>query len=140
MVQDAYDHCTADPEVFKKLLEDAEKPLYPGCTKFTKLSALVKLYNFKTMNSLSHTGFSDLLTLLGDMLPLNNEIPSSMYEAGKTFAALGMGYEKIHACPYDCILYRKEYKDATSCPTCGTSRWKLKKNSTEIRKDVPAKV
>ncbi|XP_028059523.1 uncharacterized protein LOC114263220 [Camellia sinensis] len=139
MVQDAYDHCTADPEVFKKLLEDAEKTLYPGCTKFTKLSALVKLYNFKTTNSLSHTGFSDLLMLLGDKLPLNNEIPSSMYKAGKTFAALGMGYEKIHACPYDCILYRKEYKDATSCPTCGTSRWKLKKNSTEIRKDVPAK-
>ncbi|XP_028091354.1 uncharacterized protein LOC114291688 [Camellia sinensis] len=48
------------------------------------------------MNSLSHTGFSDLLTLLGDMLPLNNEMPSSMYEAGKMFAALGMGYEKIH--------------------------------------------
>ncbi|XP_028080882.1 uncharacterized protein LOC114282405 [Camellia sinensis] len=140
MGQDAYDHCTANPKVFKKLLEDAEKPLYPGCTKFTKLSTLVKLYNFKTTNSLSHTGFSDLLTLLSDMLPLNNEIPSSMYEAGKTFAALGMGYGKIHACPYDCILYRKEYKDTTSCPTCGTSRWKLKKNSTEIRKDVPAKV
>ncbi|XP_028091387.1 uncharacterized protein LOC114291726 [Camellia sinensis] len=140
MVQDAYDHCMTDPEVFKKLLKDAEKPLYPGCTKLTKLSTLVKLYNFKTTNSLYHTGFSDLLTLLGDMLPLNNEIPSSMYEIGKTFAALGMGYEKIHACPYDCILYRKEYKDATSCPTCGISRWKLKKTSIEIRKDVPAKV
>ncbi|XP_028064788.1 uncharacterized protein LOC114267901 [Camellia sinensis] len=140
MVQDAYDRCTTDSEVFKKLLEDAEKTLYPGCTKFTKLSALVKLYNFKITNGLSHTGFSDLLTLLGDMLPMNNEIPSSMYEAGKTFAALGMGYKKIHACSFDCILYRNEYKDATSCPTCGTSRWKLKKNSTEIRKDVPAKV
>ncbi|XP_028078309.1 uncharacterized protein LOC114280176 [Camellia sinensis] len=140
MVQDVYDHCTADPKVFKKLLEDAEKALYPGCTKFTKLSTLVKLYNFKTTYILFHIGFSDLLTLLGDMLPMNNEIPSSMYEAGKTFTALGMEYEKIHACPYDCILYRKKYKDATPCPTCGTSRWKLKKNSTEIRKDVPVKV
>ncbi|XP_028051458.1 uncharacterized protein LOC114256072 [Camellia sinensis] len=140
MVQDAYDRCMADPEVFKKLLEDAEKPLYPGCTKFTKLSAFVKLYNFKATNGLSPTGFSDLLTLLGDMLSMNNEIPSSMYEAGETFAALGMGYKKIHACPSDCILYRKEYTDVTLCPTCGTSRWKLKKNSTEIRKDVPAKV
>ncbi|XP_028111673.1 uncharacterized protein LOC114309984 [Camellia sinensis] len=43
------------------------------------------------------------------MLPMNNEIPSSMYEAGKKFVVLGM-------------------------------RWKLKKNSAEIRKDVPAKV
>ncbi|KAL6339385.1 hypothetical protein AAG906_032914 [Vitis piasezkii] len=43
----------------------------------------------------------------------------------KTLNTLGMEYEKIHACPNDCILYRNELKDATSCPTCGTSRWKL---------------
>ncbi|RVW23622.1 hypothetical protein CK203_095835 [Vitis vinifera] len=43
----------------------------------------------------------------------------------KTLNTLGMEYEKIHACPNDCILYRNELKNATSCPTCGTSRWKL---------------
>ena len=36
-----------DPMSFKKLLEDIEKPLYLGYTKFTKLSTLVKLYNVK---------------------------------------------------------------------------------------------
>ena len=36
-----------DPISFKKLVEDVEKPLYPGCAKFTKLSALVKFYNVK---------------------------------------------------------------------------------------------
>ncbi|CAL2256183.1 unnamed protein product [Prunus armeniaca] len=56
-----------------------------------------------------------------DLLPEENTLPSSMYEAKKTLSALGMSYEKIHTCPNDCILW-KEGKD---------SIWK---------KGVPAKV
>ena len=74
--------------------------------KYTKLSALVKLYNLKARYGWSDKGFSELLQLLGDMLPLNNEMSLSIYEAKKTFSALGMEYQKIHACPNDCILYR----------------------------------
>ncbi|KAK9289882.1 hypothetical protein L1049_008043 [Liquidambar formosana] len=83
--------------------------------------------------------FSELLGLLGEMLPYNNEMLLSMYEAKKTLTALGMEYEKIHECPKDCILYRKEYKDAISCLACGTSRWKVTKNVTEKTKGVPDK-
>ncbi|KAL6347740.1 hypothetical protein AAG906_026269 [Vitis piasezkii] len=46
------------------------------------------------------------------MFPLNNELPLSM----------------------------NELNDASSCPTCGTSRWKLDKTRTKKRKGVPAKV
>ena len=74
------------------------------------------------------------------MLPLNNELPLSIYEANKTLNALGMEYEKIHACPNDCILYRNELKNASSCPTCGDSRWKVNSTRTRKRKGVPAKV
>ncbi|CAL8085176.1 unnamed protein product [Prunus armeniaca] len=52
-----------------------------------------------------------------------------MYEAKKTLSALGMSYEKIHACPNDCILCRKDYEDSTNCPTCGISRWNEGKDS-----------
>ncbi|KAK2662655.1 hypothetical protein Ddye_001229 [Dipteronia dyeriana] len=31
MMHDAYKHCTVDPIAFKALLEDVEKPLFPGC-------------------------------------------------------------------------------------------------------------
>ena len=48
MVQAAHEDCKNDPESFQRLLKDAEKPLYPGCRNFTKLSALIKLYNLKT--------------------------------------------------------------------------------------------
>ncbi|KAL6276912.1 hypothetical protein ACE6H2_020513 [Prunus campanulata] len=62
-----------------------------------------------------------------------------MYEAKKTLSALGMSYEKIHACSNDCILYRKEYENATNCPTCGISRWKETKDGF-LKEGVAAKV
>ena len=43
MVKVAQDDFHVDPEIFMKLLQDAEKPLYPGCRKLTKLFALVKI-------------------------------------------------------------------------------------------------
>ncbi|RVW63238.1 hypothetical protein CK203_058658 [Vitis vinifera] len=74
------------------------------------------------------------------MLSMNNEIPLSMYEAKKTLNALGMEYKKIHACPNDCILYRNELNDASSCPTCGMSRWKVNKARARNSKRIPKKV
>ncbi|XP_073273266.1 uncharacterized protein [Primulina huaijiensis] len=50
-----------------------------------------------------------------------------------------MDYVKIHACPNDCILYRKEYEDFANCPTCGTSRWKLG-NKSKVKEGIPANV
>ena len=78
--------------------------------------------------------------MLGNMLPVNNELPLYMYEAKKKLNTLGMEYEKIHACPNYCILYRNEFKDASSCLTCGTSRWKTDKTGTKKRKGVLEKV
>ena len=74
------------------------------------------------------------------MPPVNNEMPLSMYEAKKTLNALGMEYEKIHACLNDCILYRNELNDASSCPTCGMSRWKVNKAGVRNTKRIPGKV
>ncbi|XP_062012267.1 uncharacterized protein LOC133728851 [Rosa rugosa] len=124
---------------FKEFVEDANKPLYPGCVRFTKLSVLVKLYNLKAKHGMSDAAYSDWLIAFGEHLPEGNEIPTSVYEAKKTLGALGMDYRKIHACPNDCILYRKQYTDNINCPTCGVSRWKVGKNSKE-REGVPAKV
>ena len=44
MVQAAHDDYKNDLKLFQTLLEDAQKPLYPGCRNFTKLSTLVILY------------------------------------------------------------------------------------------------
>ena len=71
---------------------------------------------------------------------MNNEMPLSMYEVKKTLNAFGMEYEKIHACPNACILYRYKFQDASSCPTCGMSRWKANKARVRNTKRIPAKV
>ncbi|XP_075515440.1 uncharacterized protein LOC142550088 [Primulina tabacum] len=139
MVHCVYESYAENPSQFNKLLEDADKPLYPGCAKFTKLSAVVKLFNLKAKYSWSDKSFTDLLMLFGEMLPDHNELPSSLYDAKKSLRALGMDYVKIHACPNDFILYRKEYEDFANCPTCRTSRWKLG-NKSKVKKGIPAKV
>ena len=71
------------PKMFERLVSDVEKPLYNGCTKFTRLSAVLKLYNLKADNGWSDKSFTELLALMKDMLPEDNVLPNQMYEAKK---------------------------------------------------------
>ncbi|XP_031108741.1 uncharacterized protein LOC116013235 [Ipomoea triloba] len=186
------------PQEFETFFENSGKPLFSGCSKFTKLSSMLKLYNLKANNRWSDKSFTELLKLLKDMLPDDkellkllkdmlpddNELPCSTYEAKKmlcplpcsTYEAkkmlcplsmdiyeakkmlcplsmdideakkmlcpLSMDIERIHACPNDCILYWKQYKDLHVCPKCGASRYKRKgyDDACEKKKGAPAKV
>ncbi|KAL0553997.1 hypothetical protein IC582_007902 [Cucumis melo] len=128
MIEVAHQEYSKDLKEFEKLLNDAEKPLYEGCKKFTKVSTLVKLYNLKVRRGWSDISFSELLKTLKEILHPTNEVPTSKYETKKTLGAIGMNYEKIHECPNDCCLYRNEYADATTCPEYGESRWKYDNN------------
>ncbi|KAA0038021.1 uncharacterized protein E5676_scaffold237G001710 [Cucumis melo var. makuwa] len=96
MIEVAHQEYSKDLKEFEKLLNDAEKPLYEGCKKFTKVSTLVKLYNLKVRRGWSDISFSELLKTLKEILHPTNEIPTS----------------------------KNEYADATGCPEYGESRWK----------------
>ncbi|CAL9020914.1 unnamed protein product [Prunus brigantina] len=61
MCEGAHEHFTENPEEFKKFVEEAEKPLYRGCHKHTKLSALIKLYNLKARHGMTDNCFVDML-------------------------------------------------------------------------------
>ncbi|XP_025703732.1 uncharacterized protein [Arachis hypogaea] len=58
---------------------------------------------------------------------------------------LGLGYNKIHACPNDCVLFWDTYEDDEFCPICGASRY-IENVEVDIevdklkKKPVPAKV
>jgi hypothetical protein len=131
---------------FQYLSDESKKPLYPGCTAFTKLSAVLKLLNLKADSGWSDKSFTSLLQLLREMLPNNNELPCTIYQAKKLICPVGLKIERIHACPNDCVLYRKEYESMDVCPKCGVSRYKRKGMETddcndEGKKDrPPAKV
>ncbi|XP_074283081.1 uncharacterized protein LOC141607631 [Silene latifolia] len=117
---------TEDPtqvEMFDRLAGDAIKPLYPG-SSLTRLSATLKLYSLKAKNGWSDKSFTSLLQLLSEILPDGNELPKRTYDAKKILCPMGVDYVKIHACPNDCILYRKDYKDLNECPKCGASHAK----------------
>ncbi|XP_028215171.1 uncharacterized protein LOC114397290 [Glycine soja] len=101
------------------------KPLYVGCTNFTRLSAMLALVNLKARFGWSDRSFTELLVLLKNMLPNDNMLSKSHYEAKKILCPVGMKYQKIHACPNDCILYRNEIVEMRICPTCGISRYKV---------------
>ena len=65
-----------------------------------------------------------LLQLLKDLLPSDAKLPKDHYEAKKIIHDLGLGYEKIHACPNDCVLFWKENVNLEVCPYFATSKWK----------------
>ncbi|KAL6180355.1 hypothetical protein ACLB2K_047019 [Fragaria x ananassa] len=120
-----------DSNKFMQFVEDGDKPLYPGYTKSTKMNGLVQTFNLKAKHGLSDSCYTDILILFHTLLPDGNEVPGSVNLAKKTLSALGMKYEKIDACPNDCIMYRDLNVDAKKCPSCNASRWKLAKDGSE---------
>ena len=46
---------------------------------------------------------------------------------------LGLDYDKIDACPNDCMSVRNDHKDDEFCHTCGASRYiHAPKHNSEI--------
>ncbi|XP_057248995.1 uncharacterized protein LOC130590530 [Beta vulgaris subsp. vulgaris] len=133
MIHVVEENFDGNPAMFETLLSDSERPLYNGCTKYTRLSSVLKLYNLKVGGGWSDASFTLLLEAVKDMLPEDNVLPGCTYEAKKILSTMGLRYEKIHACPNDCILYRNEYESLDDCPVCNTSRYKKKVG-------IPAKV
>ena len=93
----------------------------------------VSLVNLKARFGWSDKNFNELLLLLKNILPVDNKLPKNHYEA-KILCHIGMEYQKIHACPNDCILYRHEFAELRNCPTCGVSHYKV--NSDECSQDA----
>jgi len=81
--------------------------------------------------------------MLHYMLPEGNTLSTCHYEVKKILCSMGMEYHKIHACPIDCILCKKEFKTLTKCPRCGVSytKWRMMTMMKIIwRKGRPTKV
>ena len=90
---------------FQQMIEDHRKLLYPECEDgLKKLGTTLELLQWKATYCVSDKGFGELLKLLKKMLPKDNELPSTTYEAKQLVCPLGLVVQKIHACPNDCIL------------------------------------
>ena len=149
-IVDAQRECESEKEKLKleRMLEDHKKLLYPNCEDGNKkLGSTLELLQWKAENGVTDKGFEKLLKIMKKMLPKDNELPVSTYEAKKVVCPLGLEVQKIHACINDCILYRgEEYENKNECPVCGALRYKISRDDPgdvegePPRKRVPAKV
>ncbi|XP_037440289.1 uncharacterized protein LOC119308287, partial [Triticum dicoccoides] len=149
-IADARRRCETEKERenLDRMLEDHRKSLYPGCDDgLKKLGCTLDLLKWKAQAGVADSAFENLLKMLKNMFPKNNELPASTYEAKKVVCPLGLEVLKIYACINDCILYRGEYENLNECPVCTALRYKIRGDDPgddveggKPRKRVPAKV
>jgi len=123
------------PNLFSKLMDEAKKDLYEGCSDFTRLSFIIKLLHIKSYNRVTNRAFNQFVELISVAFP-HADIPKSYTEAKNVLSEVGLGYKTIHVCKFDCALFWGQHSNKSHCPECGTSRWK-----DEVgRKKIPHKV
>ncbi|GFP88985.1 hypothetical protein PHJA_001042200 [Phtheirospermum japonicum] len=126
---------------FYKLVKDSQQELWPGCSKFSKLSFLARLYHLKCLCKITNKSFTMLLELLNEAFPEGVKLPKSHYEARKVIDELGLGYKKYDACPNNCTLYWGKYKDKMQYETCKCTRWVVSDgDETGENRKIPHKV
>jgi hypothetical protein len=101
----------------------------------SRFSLTVKLLQAKSYYRISNVAFNAILLILALQYP-NSSIPKSYEEALSIVGRLGLGYESIHVCPNNCVLFRKDYAKENNCPKCKASRWK----DADGRRKIPEKV
>ncbi|XP_054816838.1 uncharacterized protein LOC129316433 [Prosopis cineraria] len=114
------------PQMLERLKSDARTSLYTSAREHaSKLTVVLKLYQLKAEGGWSDTSFTNLLSYLHDeMLSKDNKLPRRLYDAKMMLKFVGLSYEKIHACPNDCILFRKEHESLFEFLKCLASRYK----------------
>ena len=109
---------------FFDLLKDAQQELWSGCSKLTKISFMVRLFQLKCMRGCSNGNAKQTLRLITDALNAGHCFPDTIKKAQKTILDLGLSYVKIDACVNDCVSFHGPLADSNTCPICEESRWK----------------
>jgi hypothetical protein len=120
--------------MFVKVLEDAKHALCPGFVQ-SRFSFLVRMLHIKSFYRINNTTFSAILKLLSGSFP-NTGLPDSYDKAKKYLKELGLGYELIHVCDNNCVLFCKELENHDICPKCKESRWVDEDGAKRLPKKV----
>jgi hypothetical protein len=121
-------------------MNEAKRQLYSGYSKFSRFFFVVKLLHMKSLYRISNSAFSTIVKLLAKAFPECNTLPKSYNEAKNLLKELDLGYDSIHVCFNNCVLFRKQYTKLDDGPICGLSRWKdpeRKKISEKVLQHFP---
>ncbi|GJN13237.1 hypothetical protein PR202_ga31585 [Eleusine coracana subsp. coracana] len=119
--------------MFAAVLEEMKKELYPGCASISKFSFVVKLLHLKSFYRISNVAFTAILKLLSSAFP-HCSLPTSYQEAKKFICSLGLGYDSIHMCPNNCVLFRKEYGKHNECPVVVHQGGRIQLEKSSLRR------
>jgi len=89
VVHEGSQHQSQQQRDFDDLVHDCNEELYEGCSKYSKLSFLVKLYHIKCLSGMTDKAMTLILELLQDAFE-HAKLPKSFYEAKKTINKLGL--------------------------------------------------
>ena len=106
---------------FERVLDELKQSISSGST-FSRFSFLVRLLYMKSHYRVSNSYFDALLALLSYAFPSSN-VPKSCVEARKYIRELGQGYESIHVCKNNYVLFWGDREELQVCPKCKESRW-----------------
>ena len=134
-VQEVEEDPNPSAKKFFNLLKNTDEPLWDGCKNHTRFSAVTQLLNLKSEFNMSVSCYDRMIAIIKSMLPESERLPENLYRSKRMVSELGLGYEKIDACPNHCMLYYKENSDKNVCLVCKESRFKPK--TTTKNKDVP---
>ena len=126
-----------EDNMFEFVKEHLNRKVSPT-SRYTQFTFVVKLLHIKSFNQISNVTFNAIMKLLEKAF-LDAFLLTSFDDAMKYIRGMGLGYEKIHVCKNNCVLFRKEkYAKLDVCPVCceADSRWKDADNN----KRVPQKV
>ena len=70
-------------------VKEGKQPLYPGCTNFSRLSFMIRLYYLKCVHGISESAFSDLLKLIKEAFP-HAHLPLSFNAAKNIIKDIGL--------------------------------------------------
>jgi hypothetical protein len=85
---------------------------------------VVKLLHMKSLYRISNSAFFRIVKLLAEAFSKCNTLPKSYNEPKNLLKESGLGYDSIHVCSNNCVLFRKQYAKLDDCPICGMPRWK----------------
>jgi len=95
MIRDIGEDSFHQARVYDSLKDDSVIELYPGCSTFSRLSIVLRLFNIKVRNGWTNKSFTELVELFYQILPEGNTLSTNHYEAKKILCPMGMEYRKI---------------------------------------------
>jgi hypothetical protein len=111
------------PNLYAKLLEEAKKEMHEGCKTYTRLAFIIRLLYVKSYSRITNRAFDLIMQLLCAALPWVN-FPKSYADAKSVLSEVGLGYQNIHVCKFNCSLFWGDHEKDTHCHVCDFSRWK----------------